>query len=63
MTYEEWYAKTDTIVQSKIMVGIEDMPDLVFFRDFYEDDVPPAEMADHLLQNWVDEGDLPEGLL
>ena len=60
--YKAWVRTVDRLITNRIAMGLEDMPD-VCIRDLFDDDVPPAEAAESILQQWADGGDLPQELL
>ena len=62
MNFAQWWKKVNAIVASRIGVSADDMPDLVFVRDLFDDGITPEEASEELLETWAEEGDLPEDL-
>ena len=59
MSFEKWWEAVNAIVEDTIGVSADCMPDLVFVRDLYDDELSPRDCADNLFDKWVSEGDLP----
>ena len=49
MTYEQWVAKVDQVLTSRIGISMDDLPDWLS-RDAFEDGLSPEEGADICLE-------------
>lgn len=49
MTYEQWVAKVDQVLTSRIGLSMDDLPDWLS-RDAFEDGLSPEEGADICLE-------------
>ena len=49
MTYEQWVAKVDQVLASRIGLSMDDLPDWLS-RDAFEDGLSPEEGADICLE-------------
>lgn len=63
MTFTQWWSQVNQIVENKIGVTADDMPDLVFIRDYFDYGDTPQEGAEVLFEAWVDDGCLPEDMV
>jgi hypothetical protein len=61
--YKAWEAAVNRIIASRIMVDLHDMPDVISTRDLFDDGIDPKEAASEIMQQWADDGDMPEELL
>lgn len=50
MSFDDWLAEVDRIVSAKCGVGIDDLADMCY-RDAFEDDVSPRDMAADVFEN------------
>ncbi|MGH2568241.1 MAG: hypothetical protein ACRDGA_07875 [Bacteroidota bacterium] len=58
MTFEQWMDAIDNIFIAKVGVGFRDLPDLVFVRDLYEDELTPEDAAEYIAEVHADDGSL-----
>jgi hypothetical protein len=49
MTYEQWVAKVDQVLTSRVGLSMDDLPDWLS-RDAFEDGLSPEEGADICLE-------------
>ena len=62
MEFSEWLKAVDWIVTGRLGFGIEDMPDTCT-RDRFEDGMEPDEAAEDIMEEWVENGDVPAELI
>jgi len=60
--FRQWWAQVNRLVEARIGMTADCMPDLVMTRDLFDDGVSPGECRDILLDTWVSEGELPAEL-
>lgn len=58
MNFNQWLKEVNKIVVSKIGTSIHDMPDLLFLKDYFEDEMTPQDMAEELFETWAAEEDI-----
>jgi len=64
MTYEQWKAQIDEILDTRLMISYDDLPDTIDLRQAYNDEMTPldvvhqamrevdSEAADQLVDDW-----------
>ena len=62
MEFKEWMRALNRHVSAKLGIDAGDLPDLCF-RDFFEDEMTPKEGAEHALETWAEQGDIPWELI
>jgi len=62
MEFKEWMKAMNRHISAKICLDAGDMPDLCF-RDMFEDEMTPKEAAEHSLETWAEQGDVPYDLI
>lgn len=60
--FDTWMDALNRHVSARLGLDAGDLPDLCF-RDFYEDDMTPREGAEHALETWAEQGDIPHDLV
>lgn len=60
--FNQWLKQCDDVCVRRIGVGVYDMPDLMWY-ELYASDLTPDEAIDDAIDQWVDNGDLPEELM
>jgi hypothetical protein len=62
-TFEGWWKEVNSLVEKRIGLQADDMPDLVMVRDLYDEGLTPDECAEELFETWSEEGDIPPEFL
>jgi hypothetical protein len=60
---EQWTKKVNRLVQARIVLSMDDLPDVCDITDLWEDGIEPKEAADIFLEEMADCGEIPEELI
>ena len=63
MSFKAWWKTVNRHVADRIGMTADEMPDLCFVRDWFDDGMSPADAAQELLEAWVEDGCVPAELL
>ena len=60
--FKAWRKVVNRIIANRIMVDLDDMPD-ANTRDLFDGGFSPSEAVSEIMQQWADNGDMPEDLI
>jgi len=53
LTFEDWMKKVDKIIESRVGLSSDDLPD-VCYRDWYDDGISPDRAANRAIKSAVE---------